>query len=92
MAVRIGRGGASRRRGRTVANVEVLETMQQIQTRLEANEVGQQRDPEDVNELDAEEEEENVDLNPNMRFFKSVLGSTSKPRLEVSAFARGLNP
>ena len=27
-----------------------------------------------------------------MRFFKSVLGSTSKPRLEVSTFAGGLNP
>ena len=26
-----------------------------------------------------------------MRFFKSVLGSTSRPRLEVSAFAGGLN-
>ena len=27
-----------------------------------------------------------------MRFFKLVLGYTSKPRLEVSAFAGGLNP
>ena len=27
-----------------------------------------------------------------MRFFKSVLGSTSRPRLEVSTFAGGLNP
>ena len=27
-----------------------------------------------------------------MRFFKSVLGSTSNPRLEVSVYTRGLNP
>ena len=57
MAVRIGRGGADRRRGRPVANAEVLETMQQIKSRLEAIEVGQHRDPEDVSEPEAEEEE-----------------------------------
>ena len=31
MAIRIGRGGAGRGRGRLVSNVEVLQTMQQIQ-------------------------------------------------------------
>ena len=68
--------------------------MQQIQARLEAMEAGQQRDPEDVSEPEAEEEEEegNVELTPEMRFFKSALGSTSKPRLEVSNFAGILNP
>ena len=65
--------------------------MQQIQARLEAIEVGQHRDPKDVSEPEAEEEEENVELTPDMRFFKSVLGSTSKPRLEVSDFVGGLN-
>ena len=35
MAVRIGRGVAGRRRGRPVANAEVLETVQQIQARFE---------------------------------------------------------
>ena len=36
MAFRLGRGGgAGRRRGRLVANAEVLETMQQIQAILE---------------------------------------------------------
>ena len=90
MAIRIGLGGVGRR-GRPVANAEVLETMQQIQARLEAIEVGQQRDPEDVSEPEAEEEEENVELNPDMRLFKSVLGSTSRPRLEVSAFVGGFN-
>ena len=93
MAIRIIRGGgAGRRRGRPVANVEVLETMQQIQARLEAIEVGQHRYPEDVSEPEAEEEEENVELTPDMRLFRSVLGSTSRPRLEVSAFVGGLNP
>ena len=39
MAVRIGRGGgAGRRRGRPVANAEVLETIQKIKARLEAME------------------------------------------------------
>ena len=61
--------------------------MQQIQARLEAMETGQQRDPENVSEPEAEEEGGNVELTPQMRFFKSVLGSTSKPRLEVSSFA-----
>ena len=91
MVVRLGRGGG-RRRGRPVTNGEVLETMQQIQARLEAIEVGHPRDPEDVSEPEAEEEEENIELTPDMRFFISVLGSTSRPRLEVSSFARGLNP
>ena len=92
MAFRLGRGGgAGRRRGRPVANVELLENIQQIQSRLEAMEAGQQRDPEDVSEPEAEEEEENIKLTLDMRFFKSVLGSTSRPRLEVSAFAGGLN-
>ena len=91
MAVRIGRGGVGRRRGIPVANAEVLETMQQIQAILGAIEGGHQRDPEDVSEPEAKEEEENVELTPDMRFFKSVLGSTSKPRLEVSASAGGLN-
>ena len=80
MAVRIGRGAVGRRKGRPVANVEVLETMQQIQARLEAFEVGKPRDPKDVSEPEAEEEEgEDVELTPEMRFFKIVLGSTSKP-------------
>ena len=55
MAIKIGRGGAGRRRGRPVANTEVLETMQQIQARLGAIEAGQQRDPEDVSEAKEEE-------------------------------------
>ena len=91
MAVRIGRGGVGRRRGRPIANAEVLETMQQIQAILEAIEVGHQRDPEDVSEPEAEEEEENVEFTLDMRFFKLVLGSTFRPRLEVSSFAGGLN-
>ena len=93
MVVRIGRGATGRRRGRKVANAEVLETMQQIEAKLEAIEVGKPRDLEDVSELEAEEEEGgDVELTPKMRFFKTFLGSTSKPRIEVSAFAGGLNP
>ena len=50
MAIRIGRGAASRRRGTPVANAKVLETMQQIQARLEEIDVGHLRYPEDVSE------------------------------------------
>ena len=56
-------------------------------------ELGHPRDPEDVSEPEVEEEAgENVEITPEMRLLKSILGSISKPRLEVSSFAGGLNP
>ena len=58
-----------------------------------AMELGHPRYPKDVSEPEAEEEAgENVEITPEMRLLRSVLGSTSKPRLEVSSFAGGLNP
>ena len=69
-----------------------METLQRVQARLDAVELGHPRDPEDVNEPTTEEEEgENVEIPPELRLFKSVLGSTFKPRLEVSSFVGGLN-
>ena len=91
MDIRVARG-AGRRRGRPVSNAEVLETLQRVQARLDAVELGHLRDPEDVSEPEIEEEAgENVEIPPEMRLLKSILGSTSKPRLEVSSFAGGLN-
>jgi len=42
MAFRVGGRGGGRRRGIPVANVEVLEAMQQMQARLEAMEMGRE--------------------------------------------------
>eukprot|EP00253_Pinus_taeda_P011013 PITA_11013 len=94
MAFRVGGRGGGQRGGRPVANVEVLEAMQQMQARLEAMEMERDADVEDViePEVGAAEEEEHADVTLEMRFFKSVLRSTSKPRLEVSTNTRSLSP
>ena len=92
MAVRVARG-ASRRRGRPVANAKVLETLQRFQARLDAMELGHPRDPEDISEPETKEESrENGEIPPEMRLLRTVLGFAVKPKLEVSSFARGLNP
>ena len=97
MAFRVeGRRGGGRRRGRPIANAEVLEAMQHMQARLEVVEMGNQGDAGvgDVSEPEpkATKEEEPTEVTPKMRFFKSVLGFTSKPRLEGSVYTGGLNP
>ena len=73
-----------------------MEALQQMQARLEAVEMGNQRDVGvgDVSEPEPEaaEEEEPTEVTPKMRFFKSALGSTSKPRLEGLVYTGGLNP
>ena len=88
MAFRVGGRGGGRRRGRPIANVEVLEAMQQMPARLEAMEMGRDVNVRDVSEPEAEfaKEEEAVEVTPEMRFFKSVLRSTSRPKLEVSVY------
>ena len=80
MAYRVGRGGgAGRRRGIPVENVEVMEVMQHMQARLEAMELGNQRDVDarDVSEPEVESTEEGeppeveyAEVAPEMRFFK----------------------
>ena len=96
MAFRVGgRRGGGGRRGRPVANAKVLEAIQHMQARLEAVEMGNQGDAGDgdVSEPKAEatEKEESAEVTPEMRFFKLVLGSTSKPRLEGLVYTVGLN-
>ncbi len=94
MAFRVGGRGGGRRRERPVANVEVLEAMQQMQARLEAMEMGRDADARDVSglEVGAIEDEEPVDVTPKNRFSKSVLRSTSKARLVVSIYTGSLSP
>jgi len=94
MAFRVGGRGGGRRRGRPVANFEVLEAMQQMQARLEAMEMARDEYVGDVSEpeVGAIEEEEPTDVTLEMKFFKSVLRSTSKPRLEVSIYIGSLSP
>ena len=91
MAIRVGRG-AGRRRGRTVANAEVLGILQRFEARMDVMERRQPRDPKDISEPELEEVEENVEIPLDMRLLRTVLGSAIKPRIEVSSFAGGLNP
>ena len=88
MAIRIGRVAGRRR---LVANAEVLEVLQRVKARMDAVERRQTRDPEDIIEPETEEAEENVEIPPDMRLLRTVLGYVFKPRIEVSSYAGGLN-
>ena len=70
--------------------------MQHITTRLEAMETRNQGngDGGDVSEpeIESPEEEEHVAITHEMRFLKSVLGSSSKPRPEIPIYQGSLNP
>ena len=59
---------------------------------MDAMERRQPRDPKDISEPETEEAEENVEIHPDMRLLRTVLGSAVKPRIEVSSYAGGLNP
>ena len=89
MAIRVGRGAGRRR---LVANAEVLGMLQRVEARMDAMDRRQPRDPEDISEPETEEAEENVDIPPDMRLLRTVLGSAVKARIEVSSYAGGLNP
>ena len=71
MAFRVGRGRGRGRRGRLVANLEVIEAMQQMHARLEALTIGRNIDDGDVSEpeVETEEEEETIAVTSEMRFF-----------------------
>ena len=72
-----------------------MEFMQQITARLEAMESRNQGnvDDGDVSEpvIESPEEEEHVAITPEMRFLKSVLGSSSKQRPGISIYQGSLN-
>ena len=58
---------------------------------MDAMEWRKTRDPEDISEPETEELEENVEIPPDMRLLRTILGSAVKPRIEVSSYAGGLN-
>ena len=89
MAIRLGRRAGRRR---PVANAKVLEVLQRVEARMDAVERRQTRDPEDISEPGIEEAEENVEIPPDMRLLRTILGSAVKPRIEVSSYVGGLNP
>jgi len=90
MALRVGRA-RGRGRGQSAANAEVLEEMKELRARMEAMELGRQRDPEagDVSEPEEEEQgDEAVPMQetPELRYFRSILGATSRPKPELPTY------
>ena len=69
--------------------------MQQITTRLEAMETRNQGNANDGDisepEIESPEEEEHVAITPEMRFWKSVLGSSSKSGPKIPIYQGSLN-
>ena len=87
--------GCGGRRGRPIANAQVLEVMERVTTRLEAIELRTQgNNPEgDVSEpeIESQDEEEAVVLTLDMRFLKNVFGYSSKYSPEVPVYKGNLN-
>ena len=74
-----------------MANAKVLEEMRKIQARLESMEIDKWRDPEsgDISEPEDEEQREEsapMQETPKLRCFKSIMGMTSRPRLEFPTY------
>ena len=92
--VRRGRGG---RGGRPIANAEVMEELRVLREEMIAMRESRRRDPEagDVSEAEPESEaevEERIEEDIGMKILKSVIGASSKPRIEIAAYDGGLNP
>ena len=96
MDFKVGSGHVGRRVGRSITNAKVMEVMQQITTRLEAMELRNHGNVDDGDvsepEIESPEVEEHIAITLEMIFLKSVLGSSSKPRLEVQIYQGSLNP
>ena len=90
MAIRM-RGGRAGRRGRLVANAELMEQLRVMQARLEAMELGRHREPDlgdvsDPEEKGNEQEEEAAPESAEMKMPRSVLGSNSRPKTSLSTY------
>eukprot|EP00253_Pinus_taeda_P016200 PITA_16200 len=94
MAFRIGRGRGRGGRGRPIANAEIMESIEELQARLDALTSDRNIDDGDVSEPEIEAtEEEAVQVTPEMKFFQSVLKSTARTWNQlVSVYQGGLNP
>ena len=92
MAFRVGRGQGRGGRGRPVTNVELMETVEELRTRLDVLTSDRNIDDGDVSDPEVEAaEDEVVAVTLEMRFFQSVLRSIARPKTEVSIFEGGLN-
>ena len=94
MVVRIGRG-RNHGRGRPIANTEVIEEMRELRAHIVAMDLGRQRDPVagDVSEPkgdDQDEEATPMAETPEMRYFRSILGVTSRPKPELPTYKGSL--
>ena len=72
-------------RGRPVVNTEVMEEMRELRARLKSMETNRQRDPEAGDVSEPEDEEQREEATPmqetlELRYFRSILGATSRPR------------
>ena len=95
MVFRVGRGRGCGGRGQPAANAELMETVEQLRARVDALTSDRNIDDGDVSEpeIEATEEEEAVEVTPEMRFFQSVLKSTARPWNQlVPIYQGGLNP
>ena len=95
MAIRM-RGGRAGRRGRPVANVELMEQLRVMQVRLEAMELGRHReldlgDVNDPEEEGNEQEEEAAPESAEMKMLRSMLGSSSRPKPSLSTYDGNLS-
>ena len=78
-------------RGRPASNAKLREEIRRLQVRLEAMEVGRQRDPEGGDISDAEEELEEEGAAPveevvEINLLREVLGSSLRPKTEISIY------
>ena len=94
MVVCIGRG-QGRGRGRPVANAEVIEKIRELRDRISTMELGRQRDPvaKDVSEPEGDEQDEEATPmveTPEMRYFRSILGATSRPKPKFPSYEGSL--
>ena len=66
--------------------------LQRVESGMVVMERRHPKDPEDISEPEIEEAEENVEIPPDMRLLRTVLGSVVKSIIEVSSYSGGLNP
>ena len=82
-------------RCRRGGNIEFLEEIRWLQTRLEALEENWQQDPigGDISDDEEElEEEREVEANHvEIRFLKSMIGTSTRPKLEVPTYQGGFD-
>ena len=74
-----------------MGNIEVVEEIRELRARLEAMEIERRRDLEvgDISEPEDEEKREGVvpmQETPELRCSRSILGATSRPRLEFPTY------